>query len=182
MQFLSKCRVSLSRWPFWYWPGTRYTLTLTTTMVVALLMAKLCRVPDPLWLLISCVVCAEVDSQQMKKLVSNRILANIVGAAVGTLCLFALGIGYVVMLLSIVFLTALCHWIPALRDSWRTTVTTGLIVLMASLQQASVPFAEHLAIRRAIEVIAGCLIAAVVSALWAKLWRKWDHSLSLPSQ
>ena len=40
-------------------------------------------------------------------------------------------------------------------NSWKLATATGVMVLVASLEQHSIRFAEQVAVKRAIEVLAG---------------------------
>lgn len=154
--------------------GVRYALTLFLVLAVALVCAKLFGVKDPMWLLISCVISIDVECEQLKKIIVNRILATLIGVIVGTGSLLIFGPGYLSIMVGVMFLMILCHAFTLLWVGWRVTVITAIIVLVSGLQEASVLFAEQMAIKRAAEVISGCFIAGVISLLMGVVWKNID--------
>lgn len=153
----------------WNVIGLFYAITLVITVGLILFLSKLFHVTDPTWALISAVVCTELDMGLARQLVMKRILATIIGAGLAVAVLMILGLGYITILAGVIIITLSCHYLMRI-DNWKLATATGVMVLVIGLQQHSVGFAENIAIKRALEVIAGSITAGIVSLILGKLW------------
>ncbi len=153
----------------WNTLGLFYAITLTLTVGLILFLSKILHIGDPTWALISAVVCAELDMRQARQLVLVRIWATIIGAGLATVTLMTVGLGYMPILAGVILITLFCHYLIRI-DNWKLAIATGLMILVIGLQQNSIPFAESIAIKRALEVIVGSITAGVVSLMLGYLW------------
>lgn len=160
----SKLKLKLHHWNA---VGLFYAITLAVTVGLILFLSKIFHIIDPTWALISAVVCTELDLGQARQLVMARIWATIIGAGLAVAVLMVLGPGYITILMGVVITTLACHYLMRV-DNWKLATATGLMVLVISLQQHSVGFAENIAIKRALEVIAGSVAAGIVSLILGK--------------
>lgn len=156
----------------WSITGIRYALTLVIVVGAIIGGAKLFHIPDMTWALISGVVCTELELDQVRTVMIMRILATIVGVILAILILLVFGSGYLSIILGVAITTMFCYFIIPLKNSWKLASATGVLVLIAALQQHSVNLAEMVALNRALEVIAGSLVAGVISFTVSKLWSK----------
>lgn len=161
----------------WNALGIFYAITLTVTLALILFLSKIAHIPDPTWALISAVVCTELDLGQVRQVVVKRIFATIVGAGIAVAVLMILGLGYVTILTGVVLITLWSHYFIRVSN-WKLATATGVIVLVVGLHEQTAGLAEHVAIQRALEVIAGSIIAGILSSISGKVfaviqtWRK----------
>lgn len=158
----------------WNTTGLRYAITLIIVIGIIMLGARIINVTDPTWALISGVVCTELEIDQARSAVFLRIFATIVGVVLACLVLLTIGPGYLGILIGVLITTLICHYGIPLKNGWKLATATGLMVLVAGLHQHSVDFAEAIAIKRAIEVISGSLIASIISFISRNLWAALD--------
>lgn len=150
--------------------GTRYTITLILVLAIILWGGQLFHSADITWALISAVVCTELEIDQAYTTIIRRIIATLIGVIIATGALIIFGINYFTLFISVTLTTLLCYFLFPTGNSWKLATATGVMVLAASLQQHSISFAEQIAVKRAIEVMAGSIIAGIVSLLGNKLW------------
>lgn len=150
--------------------GLRYAITLVIVIGIIMTGAKIFNVTDPTWALISGVVCTELEIDQARSIVFLRIFATIIGVILACLVLLTIGPGYLGIMVGVLITTLICHYGIPIKNGWKLATATGLMVLVAGLQQHSIHFAETIAIKRAIEVIAGSLVAGIISFFSRYAW------------
>ncbi|WPY00427.1 YccC-like domain protein [Candidatus Trichorickettsia mobilis] len=155
----------------WNNAGLRYSFTLAIIMGLIMLGAKIFAVTDITWALVSGVVCTELETNKALSLVLWRIIATMIGVAVAFLILLVIGAGYIGLVVGVVITTLICHYsISSLKNNWKLVTATVVIVLVTGLQHNSASLVEAVALKRAIEVIAGSLAAGLVTGILEWLW------------
>jgi len=152
----------------WNAIGLFYAITLVISVGLILFLSKIFHIADPTWALISAVVCTELDMGLARQLVMMRILATIIGAGLAVAVLMISGPGNITLMAGVIIITLSCHYLMRI-DNWKLATATGVMVLVIGLQQHSVGVAESIAIKRALEVIAGSITAGIVSLILGKL-------------
>jgi uncharacterized membrane protein YccC len=150
--------------------GLRYALTLVVVIGVIILGLNLFHIADGTWALISGVVCTELEVDQVHNVILMRLLSTIVGVVLSTLILILIGPNYWSVIVGVLVTTLTCHYILPLKNSWKLATATGVMVLIAGLQQNSIHVAESLALKRALEVIGGSIVAGVISYAFYGIW------------
>lgn len=156
----------------WNMLGVRYAITLALVVGLIMFGARLFNIADCSWAVISAVLCTELDRSRTHSTVLKRIIATLIGAIFALGCLLLVGPGYFPTLMSVIILTLLCHYLLPVGDSWKLTVATSAMILVISLQQHSIPIAEKIAIKRALEVLVGSITAGVVSLFMSRVFLK----------
>ncbi|MDI9357407.1 MAG: FUSC family protein [Phycisphaerales bacterium] len=126
---------------------------------------------DYIWAIISVVVVSDPDIKNATENIILRIINTILGCGIGMLCVWTLGTK-TYSLLTAVFITTIISHLFMKKKSWRLAPATCIIVYMGVLvgeanNKSLSPI--HLATERTIEIIAGCIIALVLSFIYSHI-------------
>jgi uncharacterized membrane protein YccC len=152
--------------------GIIHAIILALVVGIILLEAWFFRLSDPTWSVISGVVSSELQIDQARTLIFDRILATLLGVVFAVIFLILFGSGYFSIIGGVVFITLMCHYAARLKNYWKLAPATGAIILMTNLHQQSVTPAEAMALKRAFEVALGSLTAGAVTLIVGTLWEK----------
>jgi uncharacterized membrane protein YccC len=157
------------------WPrrepiGVRYTLRITIGMIIVWMLFKAFGVTYPIWAMISVVMVSEIELQASYVAARGRIVHTALGCAVGLIFLAAAGTGMWQLCVASATASLLSFYLVHLGGNWRHAPVATVIVMATGLQHMSKYAGYQSAIERTLEVLAGSVVALVVSWIAAKLW------------
>ncbi len=155
--------------------GLHYSIALAIVSSLIMLGSWLSGFHDPLWVLLSGVICTEIVHDQTKSVVVRRIMATLIGTGISCVLLMVFGSGFVTLIAGIVIITLVMHYLIPVHNSWKLAVATGAIVLLTGFEQNSIAIAENIALKRALEVTAGSLLAGLVSMVMNSILRAFKN-------
>ena len=147
-----------------------YAITLIVVISLVLWGAKIFHITDPTWALISAVICTEWDVNKTIGVVLRRVVLTGLGAALALSILYIGKPNLATLLIGVGLITLICHYIAPLRDHWKFTTATAMVVLVVATQQHAFDPAEWVALKRAAEVTSGSVAAGLVSMMSRILW------------
>jgi uncharacterized membrane protein YgaE (UPF0421/DUF939 family) len=138
-----------------------YAAKCVTGCVTVFAIASILHYADISWALISVMLVLSADGKDSVPLAIVRIKANVVGAAVGALCLLISSNNLWIMSVGLVITLSLCYFLK-LDAGIRSSLAAAIIVMLHEE-------GKHIwdtAIERIIAVLAGCLIGLIVTFIF----------------
>src|SRR5437016_4094110 len=89
--------------------GLYYSLSLIISFAIIIVLAWIFRIHDITWILVSAVVCTELDKEQAKSVIFKRIIATLLGVIIACMVLLILGPGYLGLICGIIIINLICH-------------------------------------------------------------------------
>jgi uncharacterized membrane protein YccC len=123
--------------------------------------------PDPMWATVSLVVVASAPASTLTASL-QRMLNTSIGCVVGLAALLVFGAQVWVMCLAIGAVTLLCSAVLGPAQRWTIAPVTTVIVMAQAVLARSPAVGMHTAAKRFGEVLAGSLVAVVLSALFLR--------------
>ena len=135
-----------------------YIAKCVTGVLIAFLLAKLFHYNDYIWCLISIILVLSPDAKDALPQASNRIKANLIGAAAGLfMLLFHVNPEYTVS--GAVVITIIVCTYTKLETATRTALAATIIVTI----HENGKYIWDTSLERVIAVIAGCIIGIVIT-------------------
>ncbi|HTZ75934.1 MAG TPA: FUSC family protein [Candidatus Aquilonibacter sp.] len=134
----------------------------TMAVIVSLLVARLCRLPEFYWAPITTIVITQSSLGAALKVSWQRFIGTALGAAVGAIAVSRFGTHLWVLAVGIFVLGPLCFAIRADRSAYRF----GGIALMIVLLTPHVTPAWRTAFDRFAEVSIGIGVALLLTLVW----------------
>ena len=138
-----------------------YSAKCATGSLVVFSIASLIHFTDIGWCLISVILVLSPDAKDSVSLAVTRIKANIVGAGVGVLCMLISQPNMWMISVALVITLSLCYLFKL--DAGIRSALAATIIIMLHEE------GRHLwdaAIERIISVLAGCLLALIITFLF----------------
>lgn len=138
-----------------------YAAKCVTGSLAVFAIASILHYGDIAWALISVMLVLSADGKDSLPLAITRIKANVVGAAVGALCLLVSPNNFWIMSVALVITLSLCYFLK-LDAGIRSSLAATIIIMLY-------PEGAHIwdtAIERIIAVLAGCLIGLIVTFIF----------------
>lgn len=135
-----------------------YAGKCVTGTLIVFIISKLLHYEDISWALISVILVLSPDGKDSVSLAFTRIKANVVGAAVGVLCLLIGPANMWTISLSL-FITLSACYLFKLDAGIRSALAASVIVMLHGS-------GKHLwdsALERVIAVLAGCLLGLIIT-------------------
>lgn len=136
-----------------------YAISLALAVSLVLLGGLLFDLSDLTWALISVIICTELDITQTKNLVIQRMFLTMLGVAFGMGVLLLFGCNFYTLFVGVILIMLVCRHTTFLANNWKFTTATAMVILVIAAQEHSLRLAEIIAIKRAVEVSAGSIIA-----------------------
>lgn len=125
------------------------------------------------WSLISVILVLSPEADDTLKVAFNRVKANVIGAAIGLLCLLTGYSNMWTMALAILITLLVAHWLN-LDTSTRAALAAAIIIM---LHQEGTHLWDT-ALQRVIAVFAGCVLALIITFLFHSIYRPGkDHDM-----
>lgn len=138
-----------------------YIAKCVTGVLIAFLLAKLLHYNDYIWCLISIILVLSPDAKDAVPQASNRIKANLVGAASGfTLLLFHVSPEITVS--GAVIITIIICFSTKLEAATRTALAATIIVTIHENGKSI----WDVALERMVAVVAGCIIGILITLIF----------------
>jgi uncharacterized membrane protein YgaE (UPF0421/DUF939 family) len=161
-------------------PGTRigpsYVIRTTLSSTTSLLVSRLLHIANPIWAVVSSVVVLLPEPRASVASAALRVVANLIGAAVGVgIALVALP-AILSLVLGIVLVGTLCHLIGLDAAARSANVALVIVLLRAPNARGAIDSSET----RILLVMIGCAVALLVTIVMAQVERaveKWSQSL-----
>lgn len=138
-----------------------YIAKCVAGVLIAFLLAQLFHYNDYIWCLISIILVLSPDAKDALPQASNRIKANLVGAAAGLLLLL-FHLSPVLTVTGSVIITVIACFFLNLEVATRSALAATIIV---TIHEPS----KHVwdaALERVIAVVAGCLLGLIITFLF----------------
>ncbi len=143
-----------------------YILKCIFGCLIVFLISWLINYNDITWCMISVILVITPDSDESIPLAITRIKANIIGGLASLLC-FLINLPIAVSILSAIVITiAACYFFNLMSGS--RAALAAVIIIMLHGEQYNQPDFWSITFQRLISVIAGCLIALIVTFLFHK--------------
>lgn len=143
-----------------------YILKCLCGCLIVFLISWWINYNDISWCMISVILVITPDSDESIPLAITRIKANIIGGMASLLC-FLIDLPIAVSILSAVVITILACYFFKLMSGSRAAIA-AVIIIMLHGEQYNQPAFWSITFQRLISVIAGCLIALIVTFLFHK--------------
>ncbi|MDN0077668.1 FUSC family protein [Crenobacter sp. SG2303] len=128
-------------------------------------------VEDPIWAAITVVIVSEPDFVRAREQVKARVINTLTGCAVSLAGILLLGSSLTSMLISVVVAVLLVTSLKRYPASWKLAPVTVLILMHAA--PGTNPAQDlQLALLRAGEIMAGCVIVLGLAALITEIRRR----------
>lgn len=138
-----------------------YAAKCATGTLAVYILASLLHYNDISWPLISVMLVLSADGKDSLTLAITRVKANVVGAAVGALCLFISPANMWLLSMALAGTLGLCY-IFKLEAGIRSSLAATIIIM---LHPEGHPVWET-ALQRIIAVLAGCLLALLITVIF----------------
>lgn len=138
-----------------------YIAKCVTGVLIAFLLAKLLHYNDYIWCLISIILVLSPDAKDALPQASNRIKANLAGAAAG-LVMLLFHVSPEITVSGAVMITIVVCYFTKLETPTRTALAATIIVTI----HESGKYIWDSALERVIAVIAGCVIGIVITFIF----------------
>jgi uncharacterized membrane protein YgaE (UPF0421/DUF939 family) len=135
-----------------------YVTKCTVGVFIAFLLAQLLHYSDYIWCLISIMLVLSPDGTDALTLSTNRMKANLIGAAAGLVMLLLHPITVITVAGAAVITIVVCYY-TKLENSSRTALAASIIVTL----HESGKHIWNVALERIIAVIAGCIIGIIIT-------------------
>ncbi|MBS1627178.1 MAG: FUSC family protein [Bacteroidetes bacterium] len=138
-----------------------YAAKCATGSLAVFILAALFHYHDIAWSLISVMLVLSADGKDSMQLALTRIKANIIGAAVGVLCLVVVQPNMWFITLALCITLSLCYLFK-LDAGIRSALAATIIILLHEE-------GKHLwdtALERIIAVLAGCVLGLIITFLF----------------
>jgi uncharacterized membrane protein YgaE (UPF0421/DUF939 family) len=144
------------------WPVVVHSARTAVAAVVAMLAARLFRLPEAYWAPITTMVITQSSLGAALKVSWQRFAGTVLGAVVGALVATRFGPHLMVFGVGIFILGLLCALTPMDQSAYRFGGVTLAIVLM--IPRAAPPW--RIAVHRFAEVSIGIGVALILAVLW----------------
>jgi uncharacterized membrane protein YccC len=167
----------------WHWPRLRLrpdrqalhqALRTTVAAVLALLAARLCRLPESYWAPITTIVVMQSTLGAAWDISWQRLLGTLLGCLTAAALVTILKPGPIPFVLGMLLMAILCAFLPEQRSAYRFAGITLAVVMLPHSPAAIWMVALH----RFLEVTVGIVVAMAVTAVWAE--RITGTALPLP--
>ena len=138
-----------------------YIAKCVTGVLIAFLLAKLFHYNDYIWCLISIILVLSPDAKDALPQASNRIKANLIGAAAGLIMLL-FHISPDITVSGSVLITIIVCYITKLEVATRTALAATIIVTI----HENGKYIWDSALERVIAVVAGCVIGIIITLIF----------------
>ena len=138
-----------------------YIAKCVTGVLIAFLLAKLFHYNDYIWCLISIILVLSPDAKDALPQASNRIKANLIGAAAGLIMLL-FHISPEITVSGSVLITIIVCYITKLEVATRTALAATIIVTI----HENGKYIWDSALERVIAVVAGCVIGIIITLIF----------------
>ncbi|HVT85290.1 MAG TPA: FUSC family protein [Chitinophagaceae bacterium] len=138
-----------------------YIAKCVAAVLIAFLLAKLFHYNDYIWCLISIILVLSPDAKDALPQASNRIKANLIGAAAGLIMLLFHVSPEITVSGAVIITIIVCHY-TKLETPTRTALAATIIVTI----HENGKYIWDTALERVIAVIAGCLIGIVITFIF----------------
>ncbi len=138
-----------------------YAAKCITGTITVFILSSLLNYKDLAWALISVILVLSPDGKDSVSLAVTRIKANFVGAAVGIICLLIAPVNMWLMSLAVTIGLFLCYLFK-LDTGARSALAATIIIMLH-------PEGQHVwdtALERVIAVLAGCLLALIITFIF----------------
>lgn len=132
---------------------------------IAFLIAKLFHYNDYIWCLISIILVLSPDAEDAIPQATNRIKANLVGAAAGIIMLLFHVTPEITVGGSVIITILICY-LTKLETSTRTALAATIIVTI----HENGKYVWNVALERVIAVVAGCIIGILITLIFHSLF------------
>jgi uncharacterized membrane protein YccC len=125
---------------------------------------------NPAWALASMVAASDPQPEQARKLFLHRLINVMVGCGVG-LCFLLLGHESPWMVpLALAVTVLVSTYLVRIKTMWRQAPITAAVVIAAGIVGHSAKVGIGRGVHKVAEVIFGCVVGILVSALMSKVW------------
>lgn len=138
-----------------------YIAKCVAGVLIAFLLAKLLHYNDYIWCLISIILVLSPDAKDALPQASNRIKANLVGAAAGLIMLLV-HVAPEITVSGAAIITIIICYFTKLEASTRTALAATIIVTI----HENGKYIWDVALERVIAVVAGCIIGIVITLIF----------------
>ena len=138
-----------------------YIAKCVAGVLIAFLLAKLFHYNDYIWCLISIILVLSPDAKDALPQASNRIKANLIGAAAGLIMLLV-HVAPEITVSGAAIITIIICYFTKLEASTRTALAATIIVTI----HENGKYIWDVAFDRVIAVVAGCIIGIVITLIF----------------
>lgn len=138
-----------------------YAAKCVTGTLIVFILSSLLHYDDIGWCLISVILVLSPDGKDSISLAFTRIKANIIGAAVGVLCLFISPMNMWVLSLGLTITLSFCYLLRLDAGAKSALAATVIIMLHEKGQHV-----WDTALERVIAVLAGCILGLVITFIF----------------
>lgn len=138
-----------------------YIAKCVTGVLIAFLLAKLLHYNDHIWCLISIILVLSPDAKDALPQASNRIKANLIGAAAGLIMLL-INVAPEITVSGSAIITIIVCYFTKLEVSTRTALAATIIVTI----HENGKYIWDIALERVIAVVAGCIIGIIITVIF----------------
>lgn len=139
----------------------RHAARMTIAAILAFVTAWAFALPEGYWAVISAVVVMQSSFGGTLAASLDRLMATLVGAAVGAACVYLRGRAFLHEVLVLTLAVGPTALLAALRPSFRVAPITAVIVLVGASPGAGLMTAFH----RVAEIALGCVIGALTAQM-----------------
>jgi uncharacterized membrane protein YgaE (UPF0421/DUF939 family) len=149
--------------------GIFYSVMILIFTSIVVLLAPVLGANNCTWILISAVVCLELDIEKRHSIAYKRIAATMFGALFPVVLMHLSTNILFIVIVSIISITMICHLWAWIEPSWKLAVATGCIVALSCVNSESIVLAKSIAYRRVQDVVIGCLLSIVLNIVVSSL-------------
>lgn len=135
-----------------------YIAKCVTGVLIAFALAKLLHYNDYIWCLISIILVLSPDAKDALPQATNRIKANLIGAAAGSLMLLFHPLLIIVVAGAVIITIVVCYF-AKLENPTRSALAATIITTI----HESGKHVWDTALERVIAVVAGCFIGLIIT-------------------
>lgn len=171
----------LSKYKKW-WLLIKEPVVIAFTAVVCLCLAKLLKLPQGYWAVMSSIIVMQANVKETISASSNRLAGTAIGAIIGGIFLKLYGVHVWVFGIAVMVVVLICISLN-LKQSYRLAAVTVAIILL--VQHTESPWMT--ALHRFLEVSLGVVVALLISLMMdpkytEALFQKWMSKVLIKSK